>query len=202
MTLGQRVAVMRDGRILQVDEPQRLYQSPQDLFVAAFIGSPAMNLVDAVIEGDEVCFGQYRVPLAPGRRPPAGTTRVVLGIRPECFADAAFVAESPVTVEARVEVLEEVGADAYLFFEVNAPRITAETLEAAADDGTLLADDNSLFAARVDPRTRARVGEPIDLAVYPTGFHFFDPATGVALTTGDATAPRADAEPVIAAGVE
>jgi multiple sugar transport system ATP-binding protein len=202
MTLGQRVAVMRDGRILQVDEPQRLYQSPQDLFVAAFIGSPAMNLVDAVIEGDEVCFGQYRVPLAPGRRPPAGTTRVVLGIRPECFADAAFVAESPVTVEARVEVLEEVGADAYLFFEVNAPRITAETLEAAADDGTLLADDNSLFAARVDPRTRARVGEPIDLAVYPTGFHFFDPATGVALTTGDATAPQADAEPVIAAGVE
>jgi multiple sugar transport system ATP-binding protein len=202
MTLGQRVAVMRDGRILQVDEPQRLYQSPQDLFVAAFIGSPAMNLVDAVIEGDEVCFGQYRVPLAPERRPPAGTTRVVLGIRPECFADAAFVAESPVTVEARVEVLEEVGADAYLFFEVNAPRITAETLEAAADDGTLLADDNSLFAARVDPRTRARVGEPIDLAVYPTGFHFFDPATGVALTTGDATAPQADAEPVIAAGVE
>jgi multiple sugar transport system ATP-binding protein len=202
MTLGQRVAVMRDGRILQVDEPQRLYQSPQDLFVAAFIGSPAMNLVDAVIEGDEVCFGQYRVPLAPERRPPAGTTRVVLGIRPECFADAAFVAESPVTVEARVEVLEEVGADAYLFFEVNAPRITAETLEAAADDGTLLADDNSLFAARVDPRTRARVGEPIDLAVYPTGFHFFDPATGVALTTGDATAPRADAEPVVAAGVE
>jgi multiple sugar transport system ATP-binding protein len=200
MTLGQRVAVMRDGRILQVDEPQRLYQSPQDLFVAAFIGSPAMNLVDAVIEGDEVCFGQYRVPLAPGRRPPSGTTRVVLGIRPECFADAAFVAESPVTVEARVEVLEEVGADAYLFFEVNAPRITAETLEAAADDGTLLADDNSLFAARVDPRTRARVGESIELTVYPTGFHFFDPATGVALTTGDAAAPRPDA--VLAAGVE
>src|SRR4051812_37477038 len=70
MTLGQRVAVMRDGRIVQVDVPQRLYQSPNDLFVAAFIGSPSMNLVDATIEGDTVSFGQFRVPLDPGRRPP------------------------------------------------------------------------------------------------------------------------------------
>jgi multiple sugar transport system ATP-binding protein len=201
MTLGQRVAVMRDGRILQVDEPQRLYQSPQDLFVAAFIGSPAMNLVDALIEGDEVRFGQFRVPLAPERRPPAGTTRVVLGIRPEGFADAEFVPGNPVTVEARVEVLEEVGADAYLFFEVDASRITAETLE-AGDEGTLLAGDTSLFAARVDPRTRAQVGKQIQLAVYPTRFHFFDPVTGVAMTSSPAATPDPERPAVLAGGVE
>ncbi|MGH3018295.1 MAG: ABC transporter ATP-binding protein [Gaiellaceae bacterium] len=201
MTLGQRVAVMRDGRILQVDEPQRLYQSPQDLFVAAFIGSPAMNLVDAVIEGDEVRFGQFRAPLSPDRRPPADTTRVVLGLRPECFADAEFVPASPVKIEARVEVLEEVGADAYLFFEVDAQRITAETLE-AGDEGTLLAGDTSLFAARVDPRTRARVGEPIELAVYPTGFHFFDPTTGVALTSPPAGNQDPERSAVLVGGLE
>ena len=186
MTLGHRVAVMRDGKILQVDAPQTLYREPRDLFVAAFIGSPAMNLVDAVIDGDDVCFGQYRVRLAPHRRPPAGTTRVVLGIRPECFADAAFVADSPASIEARVEVLEEVGADAYAFFGVEAPRITAETLE-ANDDGTLLASSTSLFTARVDPRTTARTGEPIELTVYATGFHFFDPETGASLTPPSST---------------
>jgi multiple sugar transport system ATP-binding protein len=201
MTLGQRVAVMRDGRILQVDEPQRLYQRPQDLFVAAFIGSPAMNLVDAVVEGDEVRFGQFRVPLAPDRRPPRGTTRVVLGIRPECFADAELVPSSPVTIEARVEVLEEVGADAYLFFEVDAPRITAETLE-AGDEGTLLAGDTSLFAARVDPRTRARVGEQIKLTVYPSGFHFFDPNKGVAMTSPPVGHQDPERSAVAAGGVE
>ncbi len=201
MTLGQRVAVMRDGRILQVDEPKRLYQRPQDLFVAAFIGSPAMNLVDAVVEGDEVRFGQFRVPLAPDRRPPRGTTRVVLGIRPECFADAELVPSSPVTIEARVEVLEEVGADAYLFFEVDAPRITAETLE-AGDEGTLLAGDTSLFAARVDPRTRARVGEQIELTLYPSGFHFFDPTNGVAMTSPPVGHQDPERPAVAAGGVE
>src|SRR6516165_54089 len=81
MTLGQRVAVMRDGHILQVDEPQRLYQQPCDLFVAAFIGSPAMNLVEATTDGDDVVFGQFRVRMAPGRRPEQGQSgkRVVLG---------------------------------------------------------------------------------------------------------------------------
>ena len=71
MTLGQRVAVMRDGRILQVDAPQRLYEQPRDVFVAGFIGSPAMNLVEATIDGDSSRFGQFRVPLDPSRRPAA-----------------------------------------------------------------------------------------------------------------------------------
>jgi multiple sugar transport system ATP-binding protein len=180
MTLGQRVAVMRDGRILQVDRPQRLYEAPQDLFVAAFIGSPAMNLVEARIEGNEVSFGQFRVPLDPHRRPSGQPKDVVLGIRPESFEDAAFAPSGLPTIEISVAVLEELGADSHAFFRVDAPRITAEMLE-AQDEATLLAEPTALFSARVDPKTRARVGEPLELAVDPSAFHFFARDSGKAL---------------------
>jgi multiple sugar transport system ATP-binding protein len=183
MTLGQRVAVMRDGRILQADEPQKLYEHPRDLFVAAFIGSPAMNLVEAMIEGDDVVFGQFRVRLADGRRPEQGQSgkRVVLGIRPESFEDDAFAPTELPRIEANIEVLEELGSDAHVFFHVDAPRITAETLEASEEEATLLAVEKALFTARVDPRTRAHVNERLRLAVDPERFHFFDPATGANL---------------------
>jgi multiple sugar transport system ATP-binding protein len=180
MTLGQRVAVMRDGRILQVDRPQKLYEEPQDLFVAAFIGSPAMNLVEARIDGDEVTFGQYRVPLDPARRPTMKTRDVVLGIRPESFEDAAFAPSGQPTIEATVVVLEELGADSHVLFRVDAPRITAELLE-ARDEATLLAEPTALFSARVDPKTRGKVGMQLRLAVDPSRFHFFDPASGKSL---------------------
>jgi multiple sugar transport system ATP-binding protein len=181
MTLGDRVAVMRDGRLLQVDAPQHLYEHPRDLFVAAFIGSPAMNLVDATLDGDEVVFGQFRVPLG-GRRPPAlRTERVVLGIRPESFEDASFAAPGLPRIEAHVSVLEELGCDAHVFFPVDAPRITAERLEADETRGTLLAVDHSLFTARVDARTRARVGQEVELALDPSRLQFFDPESGRSL---------------------
>src|SRR5687767_6901262 len=106
MTLGQRVAVMKDGRILQVDAPQRLYEQPRDIFVAGFIGSPAMNLVEATIDGDEVSFGQFRVALDPERHPVPRSTRVV-GIRPEAFEDAAFASSELPTIDVEVVVLEE-----------------------------------------------------------------------------------------------
>src|SRR5216683_2055347 len=89
MTLGQRVAVMRDGRIVQVDVPQRLYEAPRNLFVAAFIGAPSMNLVEATVDADTIAFGQFRVRLDPTRRPARGVDRVILGVRPEAFNDAA-----------------------------------------------------------------------------------------------------------------
>jgi multiple sugar transport system ATP-binding protein len=181
MTLGQRVAVLRDGRILQVDTPQRLYHDPRDLFVAAFIGSPAMNLVEATIDGDEIIFGQYRAPLDARRRPVRSVTRVVLGIRPETFEDAAFARGDMPTLQAHVAVVEELGSDAHLFFEVEAQRITAESLESSVDEATLLAEAKALFNARVDPRTAARVGERLRLAVDPSRFHFFDPETGASL---------------------
>jgi len=163
---------MRDGRILQCDRPQQLYAKPNNLFIAAFIGSPAMNLVEATYEDGAVRFGQYRVPLATA--PAAG--RFVLGIRPESFEDATFAPGLP-TVEVDVAVVEELGSDAHIFFQVDAPPITAEVLESAAD-GALLPSNQALFTARVDARTAARVGERLRLAVDPARFHFFDPETG------------------------
>jgi multiple sugar transport system ATP-binding protein len=197
MTLGQRVAVMRDGRILQVDAPQRLYEQPRDLFVAAFIGSPAMNLVEATIEDDEVAFGQFRVPLHPTRRPARGQAqRVVLGIRPEVFGDAELASAALPRLEVVVEVVEELGSDAHLFFPVDAPAITSETLEASDDQATLLADAKALFNARVSPGTAARVGSRLSLALDPARFHFFDASTGTSLLAPSiATAEAAQEHP-------
>jgi multiple sugar transport system ATP-binding protein len=186
MTLGQRVAVMRDGRIVQVDVPQRLYSSPRNLFVAAFIGSPSMNLVDASVEGDTVAFGQFRVPLAERRRPPQGVGRVVLGIRPESFDDAVLSHKKLPRLDVTVEVLEELGSDSHVFFRVAAPRVTIETRDESGDDATILAEHDSLFVARVDPATRAEVGDKLELVVDPAGFHFFDVRSGESLLLPDA----------------
>ena len=190
MTLGQRVAVMRNGRMLQVDRPQRLYERPRDLFVAAFIGSPAMNLVEATLDGDDVVFGGFRLPLDPGCRPRRGSSAVVLGIRPECFKDAELAPAGLPTIDTRIEVVEELGSDAHVFFHVDAPSVTAELLEAAEEDQVgLLAGEQALFTARVDARTTARPGADLRLAIDPTRFHFFDPQTGASLTTESAPEP-------------
>jgi multiple sugar transport system ATP-binding protein len=189
MTLGERVAVMRDGRILQVDRPQRLYERPSGIFVAAFIGSPAMNLVDAVVADGAVRFGGHSIPLDPERRPALRDgSRVVLGVRPEGFEDGGVAPAELPRIEVTVEVLEELGSDAHVFFHVDAPRITAESIEAAGDDDTLLSGEGSLLTARVDPRTSARVGERLQLAVDPRRLHFFDPATGDSLLDAPARA--------------
>jgi multiple sugar transport system ATP-binding protein len=184
MTLGQRVAIMRDGRIQQVDGPQALYARPANLFVAAFIGSPSMNLVEASIDDDSVTFSRFRIPLARDRRPSNGGGRVILGIRPESFEDAAFAEAGLPQIDVDVEVLEEVGSDAHVIFRVDAPRVETEELRAASDeeDDSLLADEQtSHFNARVDPRTQARVGGRITLAVDPRTFHFFDRETSQSL---------------------
>src|SRR6185312_2087436 len=109
MTLGHRVAVMRDGRIQQVDKPHALCHIPANLFVAAFIGSPAMNLVEASVDGDDLLFAGFRVPLAPWHRPSARVERLVLGIRPEAFEDAAFADSSLPQLDVRVTVFEDLG---------------------------------------------------------------------------------------------
>ncbi|HSL63922.1 MAG TPA: sn-glycerol-3-phosphate ABC transporter ATP-binding protein UgpC [Gaiellaceae bacterium] len=185
MTLGQRVAVMKDGLIQQVDAPQRLYDEPSNVFVAAFIGSPAMNLLEARVGGDGVSLGRRHVPLDRTRLPrPAGDARVVLGIRPEAFEDAAFAPSGLPQLEVRVEVLEELGSDAYVFFELDAkPVVVEHAVSAQGDEETsLLADGGEgLFAARVDPRTAARVGNTITLALDPSRFYFFSPDTGESL---------------------
>jgi multiple sugar transport system ATP-binding protein len=192
MTLGQRVAVMRDGRMQQVDAPQALYHEPVNLFVAAFIGSPAMNLVEATLSDGAVEFGGFRIPLAPGRRPPLREgEHVILGIRPEDFEDRAFAETGRPQIDVTVAVLEELGSDAHVIFEVDAPRVEAEQLRAAAEEETegLLAEEHrALFNARLDPRTSARAGAELGLAVDPERFHFFDPATGENLLRARAAA--------------
>jgi multiple sugar transport system ATP-binding protein len=184
MTLGHRVAVMRDGRILQVDAPQRLYEQPRDVFVAGFIGSPAMNLVDATLDGEGMRFGQFRVPLDPSRRPSAVGSRreVTLGIRPESFEDAAFAPSGLPTIEVEVLVVEELGSDAHVLFRVE------------DDKAEPVADDRDLHTARVDPRTSARVGSQLRLALDPARLHFFDPGTGASLLDPHRE-PRAEPEP-------
>ncbi|HVU79081.1 MAG TPA: sn-glycerol-3-phosphate ABC transporter ATP-binding protein UgpC [Gaiellaceae bacterium] len=172
MTLGQRVAVMRDGQILQCASPQELYARPKDMFIAAFIGSPAMNLVEATCDGSAVRFGQFRVPVG---RPPA-QERFILGIRPEAFEDAALAPGRP-TVAVQVEVVEDLGADMHVFFHVDAPPMTAEILESTAEGG-LLPTNRALFTARVDARSEVRVGATVELAVDAARFHYFDPASG------------------------
>jgi multiple sugar transport system ATP-binding protein len=184
MTLGHRVAVMKDGRIQQVDAPQKLYDEPANIFVAAFIGSPAMNLVQSTVSGDTVSFGQFELPLEADRRPADGDGNVVAGIRPEAFEDAEFAAPGLAQFDVRVEVIEEIGSDAFVYFEVDAaPVVVEEALSDEEDDHqTLLAaSEKALFAARVDPRTRARRGETLRLAVDPSRLYFFSGETGESL---------------------
>jgi multiple sugar transport system ATP-binding protein len=188
MTLGQRVAVMRKGRIVQVDAPHVLYAEPRDLFVAGFIGSPAMNLVEATIEGGHVRFGQFSLPLPADRRPAEGP--VVLGIRPESFEDAALAPSQP-TIDVVVDVLEDLGSDAHVFFTVETRSVTPEALE-ASDDARLIAVSGSLLTARVHAGSSIRAGARAALAVDPRGLHFFAPETGLRLQ------PAASPEPALA----
>ena len=158
MTLGQRVAVMRDGRILQVDAPQRLYEQPRDLFVAGFIGSPAMNLVEATIDGRRRRLRAVPGPARSARAVPPQARRAR-----SCSASgprASRTRRSPPPdlprIDVDVVVLEELGSDAHVFFRVDAPRITPEVLEAEGEDAReLVAEPSALLNARVDPRTRA-----------------------------------------------
>jgi multiple sugar transport system ATP-binding protein len=183
MTLGRRVAVMRDGRVEQIDAPQVLYRDPVNLFVAAFIGSPAMNLVDATLDGDAVVFGGHRIALARDRRPRTSTGRIVLGLRPEAFEDAAYAAPGLPQLDVDVSVLEELGSDLHAIFALDIPPVRTDDVREAADsDDSLLVADQTLLNARVDLRSSARAGAPLRLAVDPAGFHFFDPETGANVT--------------------
>jgi multiple sugar transport system ATP-binding protein len=179
MTLGQRVAVMRDGRILQIDTPQTLYSRPVNLYVAAFIGSPSMNLVEASVEDGVVEFGGFRIPLATGSPLAGRPSRVIVGVRPEAFEDAALADQSLPQIEVRVDVVEDLGPDTHLIFQVEAPPVdVTEVREAAGDEDALLQVDKAVFTARVDPQTSARPGRTVALTVDPGRFHFFDLATG------------------------
>jgi multiple sugar transport system ATP-binding protein len=195
MTLGTRVAVMRDGTIQQVDTPQTLYREPNNLFVAAFIGSPSMNLVEAELSDDAVEFAGLRLPLHPDRRPAGRSSgKVILGIRPQDFADARAAPPGLATIEVEAAVVEELGSATHVLFTIDAPPVDVDAVRAASDDGeraSLLATDRrALFTAEVAEGTPVRPGERVRLAVDPSRIHFFDPETSETLR-GDAVVATA-----------
>jgi multiple sugar transport system ATP-binding protein len=182
MTLGQRVAVMRDGYLQQADTPQNLYRNPANLFVAAFIGSPSMNLVEATVEDGRASFGGYEIPL-PGEVPISGT--VILGIRPQDFEEAAFADASLPRIDVEAAVVEELGSESHVIFPIDAPVVDTDPVGAAVggeDEAVLVADDRrSLFTAEVNPAANVRAGQKLTLAVDPSHFYFFDADRGTNL---------------------
>ena len=189
MTLGDRVAVLRRGVLQQCDTPQALFARPANLFVAAFIGSPAMNLVEATLEGGEARFGACRVALPAGARLP---DRVILGLRPHHLELAGPTTDPAFTrLQGVVQVVEELGTETQLVVGIDAPRLRAEAvrdaLDAAPGDDVLLADeDRASLTAVVDPRHRPATGETVELAIDPARLHAFDPETGAAIAVNGA----------------
>jgi multiple sugar transport system ATP-binding protein len=197
MTLGERVAVMRDGVLQQVDTPQNLYGNPANLFVAAFIGSPPMNLVEANVSDGRVAFAGFEISMPDGRD--LGDHRgrtLILGIRPSDLEDAAVWSNPELpTIEVTADVTEELGSEVNVLFTVDAPPVGVEEVMEAADEPLeeavfLLEENRAVFCARVDARTHARPGARVRLSVDPRRFHFFDPVTGLAIgASKPATAP-------------
>jgi multiple sugar transport system ATP-binding protein len=182
MTLGQRVAVMRDGRFQQVDNPQNLYKRPQNLFVAAFIGSPPMNLVEATVGEGAISFAGIRVPSG-ALDVPEGD--VVLGIRPQDLVAADGADPRHPSFDVEPAVVEELGSATHAIFPIDAPPVETEAVRAASDEGErgvlLAADQRALFTAALPEEAPVAVGKTLRLAVDPRRFHFFDRETGLRL---------------------
>jgi multiple sugar transport system ATP-binding protein len=206
MTMGDRVAVIRKGVLQQVDTPQSLYEQPINLFVAGFIGSPAMNLVEATLAGSNgslaVDVGGFRLPVPdeviesrPALRSYEGR-KVVLGLRPEDMEDASLVSDAPSDrrISSTVDLREALGSDVVVHFKVEAPQAMTEDVRELAEDVGQEAlelvehgaqEGSSNFIARLNPRTRARAKEPIELVVDTHRLHFFDADDGSGIYGGD-----------------
>jgi multiple sugar transport system ATP-binding protein len=194
MTMGDRVALLRDGILQQLAPPQELYESPANLFVATFIGSPPMNLYEAAISGPAdglvLSLGSQRLalPVDLGRRRPglvAGESRkLVVGIRPEHLMVVEGDADRGTTLAAHVELVEALGNESLVHFSTDARRIRSRggawTADAAAvqASGDIAGASASEGVARVDPRVRVAAGDGVALAVDVGRLHFFDAETG------------------------
>jgi multiple sugar transport system ATP-binding protein len=189
MTMGDRVAVMRAGTLLQVDHPQVLYDHPDNLFVAAFIGSPAMNLYEALVAEDTsaVTLGSQELPLPvdcrdahPGLARYAGK-KIILGVRPEHLPAASTVTNGTrPTLVGNVDLVEALGSELMVHFTIDARRVFAEGATTADEDATAHSGEG---VARVDPSAKVKVGDRITFAVNTEGLQFFDPDTEKAIWT-------------------
>jgi multiple sugar transport system ATP-binding protein len=196
MTLGTRVAVVRDGVLQQVDTPQRLFHDPANLFVAGFIGSPTMNLVEAAVAGGTLELGGHRLPLPEGTDLAAYQGRtVILGIRPSDFEDADVWRDERLPVmEVTADVVEDLGTEAHVLFTVQAPPVQVEGVDEDPEAGAppiplVAASGTSVFTASVDARSAARSGARVRLSVNPARFHFFDRDTGQVIRARPAAVP-------------
>ncbi len=204
MTMGDRVAVMRKGELQQVADPQTLYDRPVNLFVGGFIGSPAMNMIEATLQrqnggfvakvGDQtIAIEQEEVTARPGLTAYDGR-QIVLGIRPEDLEDAAL---APGTESQRLrgtaQLTEALGSEIMVHFGIKAKHaMTEDVRELAEDVGDERAidqasEDNATLVGRFGARSRVRPGEPIEVAVDTRSLHFFDPQSGLGIYDGKAT---------------
>jgi len=193
MTLGDRVAVMRAGVIQQVGPPQELYEEPVNLFVAGFIGSPAMNFVPARIDGNTIVLPMVEAPLPEDLRARVdGKQELIAGIRPEHFEDASLVGDARdhgAVFTTRIDVVEWMGAELYAHFAIERQGIESEELaELAAAAGTTdvpSAGEEDRVVARLDSASTARQGQDVELWVDVSKLMLFDLETGRNLAVGD-----------------
>jgi multiple sugar transport system ATP-binding protein len=226
MTLGDQVAVLKDGKLQQADTPQKLFDAPVNLFVATFIGSPAMNLTEGRLIRDDggpaVVFSGHKVPVpdqAIAEHP--GLQRfwdrqVIIGVRPSSLEDATFAPRGWPQIKAEARVIEKLGSEVDVIFPVKSPPVQHEVMVAQFDtaatdtpptgekpsDTALVGAGESLWTARVNPKTTARPGRAIDLAVDTSALYWFDPDNGQAIarqSAGDRPGSLQDATPPAAA---
>jgi multiple sugar transport system ATP-binding protein len=200
MTMGHRVAVMRSGLLQQCDKPQTLYDDPDNLFVAAFIGSPSMNLYEGTVspDGDGVRLGGQTLRIPAGvrqARPRLGEFRdraVVVGIRPDHLSDAALQDRDPAgaTLEGEVKLVEALGSELMVHFQLDAARVQSDDAAAAGEDleerTEFAAGDSGLAGkaagvARIVSSSQIRAGTIARFAVETDRLYFFDPAGGEAI---------------------
>jgi multiple sugar transport system ATP-binding protein len=196
MTLGDRVVVLRGGVVQQVGSPTDLYQHPTNLFVAGFIGSPAMNFLPATIEGETLNCGLGKLEMPDRIRRAAARAKgreVIIGIRPEHFEDAALVGSAPgakVTVE--IDLVEAMGSDVYAYFTVRGEAHSSDLDDLAKDAGQDMHGTGTQINARLDAAANVRAGTQADLWVDTEKMAIFDAETGVNLTAESAAAHAAN----------
>ncbi|HVC23240.1 MAG TPA: sn-glycerol-3-phosphate ABC transporter ATP-binding protein UgpC [Candidatus Dormibacteraeota bacterium] len=199
MTMGDRVAVLAHGVLQQCEPPQVLYDHPANLFVAAFIGSPAMNIYQGEIAGDSgqltVRLGDHRIVIPPTQleaRPALASyqgRQVAMGIRPEHVAIGHELPDNPSVIPAEIDLLESLGAEVIVHFRIKADHIRPEGAAAEGEDQTLPiaisggSDKTAPGVARVDPRVQLKVGEDVTLVPDTEHLQFFDLDTGAAITS-------------------
>src|SRR5262249_38314617 len=195
MTLGQRVGVMRDGKLQQADSPQTLYNAPVNLFVASFMGSPAMNFAGARLvreNGPAVVFADCRIPVPEAlltARPSLGDyfdRELIVGIRPSDFEDGQLADATWPRITTRADVTEALGTELPVLFGIDTPPVRhsalGETSASDGEEGALpLTAGKSLWTARVAARSKIAPGQPVELALDASNLQFFDAGSGLSI---------------------